>query len=138
MTQTINVEFSTVGWKIKELYEAEPDTNAFTDSDQSKFLNLNNNIETRISNNLTESNLTSILNKSSFNLENVDNFQQVRVEDLSTKIEAENGSDNTKWMSPLRTREFVEFYVENNNIGGGGGGTASSSSIQNIWLYSGV
>jgi hypothetical protein len=34
------------------------------------------------------------------------------VRTLATQAEAEEGADNTKWMSPLRTREAIEEFFE--------------------------
>jgi hypothetical protein len=42
---------------------------------------------------------------------------------LATQAEAEDGSDNTKWMSPLRVAQAIE------ELGGGGGGVSSWNDL---------
>jgi hypothetical protein len=45
---------------------------------------------------------------------------------LATQAEAEAGSDNTKWMSPLRVAQAIE------ELGGGGGGVTSYEDLTDI------
>lgn len=45
--------------------------------------------------------------KADVGLSNVTNDAQVKVSDLATQSEAETGTNNTKWMSPLRTDQLI-------------------------------
>ena len=71
-----------------------------------KTLQGNENMEAHITNKENPHEVT----KKQLGLENVDNFQ------TATKINAEEGTAYSKFMTPIRTREAIEFQVPNLEI----------------------
>ena len=105
-------------YKVKNLSKVDPRFYVEGDhfiTDRSVGILINGKIKTLQGNENMEEHITNKNNphevtKKQLGLENVDNFQ------TATKLNAEEGTAYSKFMTPIRTREAIEFQVPNLEI----------------------
>lgn len=95
--------------QVKTMYESNPDTNAFTDAEKSKLAGIEAGAEKNKVNSVAGKTGDVTLVKGDVGLSNVQNYG------IATKAEAEAGSSNAKYMTPLRTEEYVDKQVGDDN-----------------------
>lgn len=95
--------------QIKSMYESNPDTNAFTDSEKSKLAGIEDGAEKNTVHSVAGKTGNVTLVKGDVGLSNVQNFG------IATKAEAESGTTSSKYMTPQRAQDYVDKQVGDDN-----------------------
>ena len=120
---------------IKDKIFNLPDSNLLTDTLENKILNQENIITNKVLEIRPDSEYkNSNVNKEFIGLDNVVNFEQVKLTDKATILQATGGTDDDKWMTPLKTKEAIlQFDSES-----GSESVTTEEVTKDIWLYGGV
>lgn len=95
--------------QIKQMYETNPDTNAFTDTLKTKLSNIENGAEKNDVKSVNGKTGAVTVTKADVGLSDVENYP------MASKVEAENGTKTTVYMSPLRTKQQLDAMTGNVN-----------------------
>ncbi len=111
------------------------DFNLFTDDFQAKIQNMENIIQNEITNLRPDTDYkNSNVDKAFVGLENVTNDEQVKVLNKSSVLEATDGTNDTKWMTPYKTKEAIEqFSTEQEKST-----TQQVKELRHSWLYASI
>lgn len=95
--------------QVKTMYESNPDTNAYTDAEKSKLAGIEAGAEKNKVISVAGKTGAVTLTKADVGLGSVENYG------IASKTEAETGNATNKYMTPLRTREYVDGQIGNIN-----------------------
>lgn len=88
--------------QIKQMYESNADTNSFSDALKSKLSNIEAGAEKNAVKSVNGKTGAVTVTKSDVGLGNVENYP------IASKTEAESGTKNTVYMTPLRSKEQID------------------------------
>lgn len=95
--------------QVKQLYESNPDTNAFTNDEKSKLAGIETGAEVNTVTSVAGKTGAVTLDKEDVGLDNVQNYG------IANQTTAVAGSSNAWYMTPLRTENYVDAQVGDDN-----------------------
>ena len=138
MTNQITTTLSNLTTKqnIRDALLSLDNFNLFTNDFEAKVLNMENIITNEVINLRPDGNYkNSNVDKIFIGLGNVTNDEQVKKSNKASILEATNGSNDSKWMTPYKTKEAIEQY---NAEQSGTSTTEQVKELKNSWLYASI